>query len=610
MTQHITNKLPKRQEIDAQYTWKLEDIYANNAEWENDFSKIKALIPEIAQYKDKLGDSALKLLEALKLSDQLSSLTEKIFVYARMRRDEDNTNPVYQALTDRAKSLSVQVSGALSFIIPEMISIPEKQLELFLDNEPNLKVYRHYINEITRQKKHVLSQNEEELLAASGEISGTAKDIFTMLNNADIKFPMIKNDKGEEVELTKGNFIHYMESSDRRVREDAFHALYSSYIKQKNTLAASLNGNVKKNIFYSTVRKYPSALEASLDSDNVSVSVYDNLIDTIHDHLHLLHRYVALRKNVLQVDQLHMYDLYTPLVKEMNKHVFYKDALDITLKALQPLGEDYINALKMGYDHRWIDVYENEGKTGGAYSWGAYTTHPYVLLNYQGTLNDVFTLAHEMGHALHSYYTNKYQPYIYSQYKIFVAEVASTVNESLLMQYLLSNTDNADEKAYLINHYLDEFRGTVFRQVMFAEFEKIIHQKSESGEALTPQLLCEVYRQLNIKYFGDNIVIDTDIDMEWSRIPHFYNSFYVYKYATGFSAATSLSRQILEEGQPAVDRYLQFLSSGDSDYPIEILKKAGVDLSTSQPIVDALKVFEEMLNEMEKLIINPIDKVL
>jgi oligoendopeptidase F len=603
MIENKNNKLPKRKEIEQQYKWKLEDIYASNDEWEKDFVKVKELIPQMAQYKDKLADSSTTLLQALKLSDELSSLTERVFVYARMRRDEDNTNATYQALADRAKSLSIEVSGALSFITPEIISIPEQKLQEFLNKEPELEVYNHYINEILRQKKHVLSSNEEALLAATGEIAGAARDIFTMLNNADIKFPNIKNEKDEEVELTKGNFIHYMESGDRRVRQDAFKALYSSYIKQKNTLAASLNANVKKNIFYSRARKYPSALEASLDPDNVPKSVYDNLINTIHNHLHLMHRYVALRKKVLQLEELHMYDLYTPLVKEMNKHIYYKEALEIVEKALQPLGDDYIKALKMGFNEGWIDVYENEGKTGGAYSWGAYTTHPYVLLNYQGTMKDVFTLAHEMGHALHSYYTNKHQPYIYSQYKIFVAEVASTVNESLLMHHLLKNTKDQNEKAYLINHYLDEFRGTVFRQVMFAEFEKIIHEKAENDEALTPQLLSEIYHYLNVQYFGDQMFVDSEIDMEWSRIPHFYNSFYVYKYATGFAAATSLSRQILEEGQPAVDRYIGFLSSGDSDYPIEILRKAGVDLSTPQPIVDALKVFEEMLDQIEKLLL-------
>lgn len=602
MTTLKIQKLPKREEIEQQYKWKLEDIYPSNEEWEKDFNKIKDLIPRIAQYQGKLGESSSTLLQIFKLSEQLQNLMEKVFVYARMRRDENNASTTYQALTDRAKSLSVQLASAVSYMTPEIISIPEQKLQDFLTQEPGLRIYRHFLDEILRQKEHILSDKEEQLLSMSGEISSAAADIFTMLNNADIKFPDIKNEKGQEVELTKGNYIHFMESSDRRVRKDAFEALYSTYNKQKNTLAASLNANVKKNIFYARVRKYPSALEASLFSDNVPKEVYTNLIDTVHKHLPLMHRYIALRKKALQLDELHMYDLYTPLVKEMNKKIKYEEALKIVEKALQPMGKDYVDNLKTGFTSGWIDVYENQGKTGGAYSWGTYSVHPFVLLNYQGTIKDVFTLAHEMGHALHSYYTNKTQPYVYSHYRIFVAEVASTVNESLLMQHMLENTKDSNEKAYLLNHYLDEFRGTVFRQVMFAEFEKIIHEKVEGGEALTPQLLCEIYHDLNAKYFGNEVIIDSEIDMEWSRIPHFYRSFYVYKYATGFSAATSLSKQILEEGQPAVEQYTNFLKAGDSDYPIEILKRAGVDLSTPQPIVDALKVFEKTLGDLEALL--------
>ncbi len=602
MTEKNQNGLPNREDIDLQYKWQLEDIYESNDEWEKDFVRIKELTPVISEYKDRLGESSETLLKVFKLNDELESIIEKVFVYARMRRDEDNTNTTYQALTDRAKSLAVEVSSALSYITPEILSIPEQDLKRFMHEQKELQKYAHFLDELLRQKKHILSKSEEQLLAMSGDISGTARDIFTMLNNADIKFPTIQDEDGNEIEVTKGNYIHFMESSDRRVRKDAFEALYSTYHKQRNTIATALNANVKKNIFYSKVRKYPSVLESSLYADNVPKSVYDNLIDTVHTHLPLMYRYVALRKKVLKLDELHMYDLYTPLVQEMNKKIAYNDALDQVEKALHPMGKDYTDALKTGFESRWIDVYENKGKTGGAYSWGSYLTHPYVLLNYQGTIKDVFTLAHEMGHALHSYYTNKTQPYIYSQYRIFVAEVASTVNESLLMQYLLNNTNNPTEKAYLLNHYLDEFRGTIFRQVMFAEFEKIIHEKAEMGEALTPDKFSQIYHDLNVTYFGSDMVIDSEIDMEWARIPHFYNSFYVYKYATGFSAATSLSKQILEEGQPAVDRYLSFLSGGDSDYPIELLKKAGVDLSTSQPIVDALKVFEELLDELEKLL--------
>lgn len=458
------------------------------------------------------------------------------------------------------------------------------------------------IKENLRQKEHILSEKEEQILAMSAEISDIGGDVFTMFNNADIKFPYIKDEEGEEIEVTKGRYIAFLESKDRRVRKDAFEAVYSSYKKMKNTLAASLTGNVKKNRFYSLVRKYPSALEASLDNDNIPVDVYTTLIDTVNKNLPLLDRYLKLRKKVLKLDELHMYDLYVPMVEEFDKKIPYEEARTIVAEALKPLGEEYIGYLQKGMNSAWIDVYENEGKTSGAYAWGAYKTHPYVLLNYQNKINDVFTLAHEMGHALHSYYTNMTQPYVYSEYKIFVAEVASTVNESLLMRYLLPRASSKQEKAYLLNHYLEEFRGTVFRQVMFAEFEKIIHEKVEQGEALNAQELSNIYYGLNKKYFGEAVTVDEDIAMEWSRIPHFYSSFYVYKYATGFSSATAIAEKILTEGRPAVDKYLEFLKSGGSNYPLELLKIAGVDLSTPQPIQDALNVFEKTLDELEELL--------
>ncbi|HHW49016.1 MAG TPA: oligoendopeptidase F [Clostridiaceae bacterium] len=594
--------LPKREDIDPKYKWKLEDIYDSLDKWEEDFKKVRLLKEKIVEFAGKLGQSDDILLDCLKLRDELFSLNDKLFVYARMKRDEDNANAVYQELTDRATALTTEVFAAASFIVPEIISIPEETLYSFIDNNKELQIYRHFINENLRQKKHILSQREEEILALSAEVGNAASDIFTMFNNADIKFPYIKDENGEEVELTKGRYIKFLESKDRRVRKDAFHALYSTYEKHKNTLASMLNSNVKANRFYSTVRKYGSCLEASLDSDNISTDVYDSLIDTVHKNLGLLHRYVKLRKKALKLDELHMYDLYVPIVDEPKKHIYYEEAVELVMKGLSPLGDEYGKNLDNAFKSGWIDVFENQGKTSGAYSWGAYTTHPYVLLNYQGTINDVFTIAHEMGHAMHSFYTNKTQPYIYSEYKIFVAEVASTVNEALLMKYMLGNTDNKTEKAYLLNHYLESFRGTLFRQVMFAEFEKIIHEKAEAGQAITCQTLCDIYHQLNKKYFGDEIVIDRDIDMEWSRIPHFYSSFYVYKYATGFSAAVSISQQILSEGRPAVERYIDFLKSGGSDYPLELLKKAGVDLSTPKPVEDAMVVFKETLDEMEKLI--------
>jgi len=602
MTENKNHKLPKRNEIDSKDKWKLEDIYEKNELWEEDFKKVQGLSEEISKFKGQLVKSADVLSECFKKCDELLSFNDKVYVYARMRRDENNAEPVYQAMTDRASALATNVYATVSYIVPEIISIPEETIYSYLESKEELKIYKQYIKEILRQKQHILSEREEELLALSSEIASASHDIFTMFNNADIKFPSIKDEDGEEVEVTKGRFIKFMESKDRRVRQDAFHAMYSSYKKNNNTLATMLVSNIKKNKFYATARNYGSSLEMSLDSDNIEVKVYDNLIETINKNLGLLHRYAKLRKKTLKLDELHMYDLYVPIVEQPKKNISYENALNMVESGLSSMGEEYLGYLKQGINSGWIDVYENEGKTSGAYSWGTFLTHPYVLLNYQGTINDVFTIAHEMGHALHSFYTIKTQPYIYSEYKIFVAEVASTVNESLLMQYLLKTTEDKSERAYLLNHYLEEFRGTVFRQVMFAEFEKITHAKLEQGEALTSQALYKIYHDLNAKYYGNDVIIDEDIDVEWARIPHFYSSFYVYKYSTGFSAATSLSRQILNEGKPAVDRYINFLKSGGSDYPLELLKKAGVDLSTPKPVEDALKVFEEILTELESLI--------
>ena len=594
--------LPKRDEIDDKFKWSLSDIYPNVESWEADFKKVKELSTQMSFFQGKLSQSSGTLLDCFKRSDELLSLNDKVYVYARMKRDENNANSIFQALTDRASSLATEVFAAISFIVPEMLSIPEDKLMGFVNENADLKVYLFSIKESLRQKEHILSEKEEELLALSLEATDTAGDVFTMYNNADIKFPYIKNEEGEEVEVTKGRYVSFLESKDRRVREDAFKAVYSTYSKMKNTLATTLTGNVKRNKFYATVRKYPSCLAASLDNDNISTEVYHNLIETVGKNLHLLDRYLKLRKKVLKLPELHMYDLYVPIVEEFDKKIPYEEAKSMVIEGLKPLGEEYSTYLKKGLESGWIDVYENEGKTSGAYAWGSYKTHPYVLLNYQDTINDVFTLAHEMGHALHSYYTNMTQPYVYSEYKIFVAEVASTVNESLLMRYLLPRAQSKAEKAYLLNHYLEEFRGTMFRQVMFAEFEKNIHQNIEQGEALNADQLCDIYYKLNEKFFGETVSVDKDIEMEWSRIPHFYSSFYVYKYATGFSAATAIAKSILSEGQSAVDRYMQFLKSGGSNYPLELLKLAGVDLSTPKPVQDALDVFKETLDELEALL--------
>lgn len=597
----MTGRIKKREEIDNNYKWKLEDIYADEQKFEQDFVKVQELIKEENNYKGSLSKSAGDFLKALQWSEELERKNEKLYVYSRMRRDEDNSNHHYQAMFDRVQSLSVQAGGATSFLVPEILSISEEQIMKFMQDK-DLAVYKHYIEELLRQKEHILSQAEERLLAMTADISTASSNIFGMMNNADIKFPVIKDENGQDIEVTKGRYGSLMESPERRVRHDAFKALYESYGKLKNTIGATFSSSVKKDIFYSRVRKYNSALEGSLDGDNVSVEVYNNLIASVHANMDYMYRYMKLRKKLLGLDELHMYDIYTPLVKEFKMEVPYEQGWEIVLDGLQPLGQEYISLLKQGMNGGWIDVYENEGKTSGAYSWGSYETHPYVLLNYDNKLDDVFTVAHEMGHSLHTYYSNKNQPFVYGQYTIFVAEVASTVNESLLIDYLIKNSSNPEEKKYLINHYLEEFRGTVYRQTMFAEFEKIVHEKAEQGEALTPELLNKIYRELNSLYYGPDVVLDPEIDIEWARIPHFYSAFYVYKYATGFSAATALKQQILDEGQPAVDRYINFLKGGSSDYPINLLKKAGVDLSTPEPVEDALNYFGKLVEEMESLV--------
>lgn len=593
-----TAQLPKRSEVSKEHQWKLEDMFPSRDAWNKEYEEVKQLLKEMPRFQGKLNDAAT-LKACFEKEDELSYHAERLYVYANMRHHQDMADPTYQALSDKSKKLSVEVGEATSFVTPEILALSEEKLKQFIA-DPQLAPYKHTLEEMLRQKPHILSKEEEALLAQVGNIAQAPSNIFGMINNADLKFPKVKNDKGEEVELTHGRYIQFLESRNREVRENAFKAVYSTYAKQKNTLAATLNANVTKNIFYAKARKYPSALEGSLFGDNIPKEVYTNLIDTIHEHLPLLHRYMALRKKLLNVDELHMYDLFTPLVDEFDMDITYDEAQKTIQEALKPLGDDYEEVLRAGFTDGWIDVYENEGKRSGAYSWGAYGTHPYVLLNHKDNLNSMFTLAHEMGHALHSYYSDKEQPYRDAQYTIFLAEVASTLNESLLMDYLLKRTNDPKEKMYLLTYYADQFRTTVFRQTMFAEFELIIHEKSEAGESLTPQLLSEIYYELNQKYHGGGMVVDQDIEMEWARIPHFYTSFYVYKYATGFSAATSFAQQILDEGQPAVDRYLGFLKSGGSDFSINILKKAGVDMSTPDPIRQAMSVFEELIEEMEQ----------
>lgn len=601
MTQPNAVTLPTRDEIDDRYKWKLEDLYPTDDVWEEEFAAVRRLVEQFPRFRGQVIASADQLLEAIQAYEEIHRRLEKLYVYARMRSDEDQSVAKYQAMADRAQGLHVQAESAMAFFVPEILNLDETRLEQFFQERPELRLYNFFLQEILRQKPYRRSPEEEEIIAMAGELAQAPANIFSVLNNVEIRFPTIKDEQGREVELSHGRYITLMESQDRRVRRDAFYAMYDTYHKFRHTLAASLNAGVKKEIFFARVRRFSSALEAALYPDHVPVDVYHTLIDTIHQHLPLLHRYMAMRKKLLGLDELHMYDLYVPLVGDVEMKIPYETALEMVKEGLQPLGEDYRRVLEEAFQGGWIDVFENRGKRSGAYSWGAYGTHPYVLLNYQENLDNVFTIAHEMGHALHSYYSDRDQPYIYAQYTIFVAEVASTLNEALLMDHLLKTTTDPKRKLYLLNYYLEQFRGTVFRQVKFAEFEKIIHEKAEAGEALTADVLCDVYLNLNKQYYGPAMVVDEPIAMEWARIPHFYSNFYVYKYATGFSAAQAIARHILTEGEPAVNRYLSFLKSGGSDTPINLLKKAGVDMTKPEPVREAMQTFKKLLDELEEL---------
>ncbi len=594
-------KLPKRNEVEKQFTWAIEDLYATDDQWQKEYDELKALLPKLAEYQGRLAKSGEILLSFLKLSDEIGRLLERVYVYANQKYHEDTANAVYQDLSNKANMLSVQVNSAMAFATPEILSIPEEVLVQFKVENEELKLYDFHLKDILRQKPHVLSAEMESLLADAGEIAEAADSIFSMFNNADIKFPEIRDENGELVRITHGRYGQLLESNDRRVRKEAFEGVYSTFGSFKNTLAAAFSANVKQESFFAKTRKYESTLEKALDGTNIPVEVYQNLISAVHDNMELMHRYVTLRKKLLNLPELHMYDLYTPLVQDIKMELPFEEAKELVAKGLEPLGMEYRRILEEGYQSRWIDIYENENKRSGAYSWGAYGTHPFVLLNYNETLNNVFTLAHEMGHAIHSYLSDRTQPYVYAGYKIFVAEVASTCNEALLIDYMLKNTEDKKQKAYLINHFLEKFKGTLFRQTMFAEFEMITHRMVEQGESLTADALCKIYHDLNVEYFGPDIVIDPEIDMEWARIPHFYTAFYVYQYATGYSAAIALSRRILKEGKPAVEDYIRFLSSGSSNYPIELLKAAGVDMSTKEPVNQALALFKELLDQMEEL---------
>ncbi len=580
----------KREEISSKYKWKLTDLYSDNHLWEKDFLRLKDEIETLSNFAGTLQDGE-KLCKVLSCADVMEERAVKLFAYARMRRDEDNTVDAYQEMTQRITALLTELGAASAFLCPEIVAIGEKTVFTWCDENEKLAEYRQFFHNIFREAKHTLSNREEEILALAGQVTDAGGDVFDMYNNADIRFDVISDASGNKVKLTHGNYSVFLEDEDRSVRKAAFDAMYRPYTEHQNTLAATLASNVKKNCFYATVRRYDSAREMALSEDAISTDVYDNLITTVDENLPKLHEYLRLRKEILGVDELHMYDLYTPLVQSVQRTYTFEEACDLVYRAVEPLGEQYQSDLKTAFENGWIDVMENEGKTPGAYSWGSNSEHPFVLLNFHGTLDDVFTLAHEMGHAMHSFYTNQTQPSVYKNYKIFVAEVASTVNEALLMEYLLKIEQDPTMRAYLLNHKLEACRTTLYRQTMFAEFERGIHKQFESGGGITAQWLMDYYRGLNEKYFAPVCCVDDAIAMEWARIPHFYSDFYVYQYATGYSAAQALCHAILTEGEPAVNRYLAFLAAGNSDYPLNILKNAGVDLEKPQPIQDALDGF-------------------
>ncbi len=591
----------KRSEIDPHSLWKIEDIYASDTAWEADFKRLSELLPELPRLKEGFADSAKNLFSALKKIESAQMLGEKLFVYAKMRRDEDNANSTYQAMTDRAMTQHVQMSSMLSFVSPELLKKAPDTLRGFLAEHSGLKhEYTYMIEDLIRNKPHVLSEGEEKLLSMSTEFAGGAQQVFTMLNNADMKFGTIDDD-GEQKELSHASYIGFMQSDNRTTRRNAYEAMYSAYKANINTIAAAYATSVKKDIFYASARGYGSALERALFSDNVPVALYDNLIKAVHDNLSTMYAYIDLRKKVLGIDDIGMHDVYAPLVPGVQGDYPFEKAKAMVKSALSPLGDDYAKLLDQALNDGWIDVYENEGKLSGAYSWGTYAVHPYVLLNHDNRLDSVYTLAHELGHAMHSWYSNHAQTFSNAGYTIFVAEVASTVNEILLTKYLLANETDTDQRKYILNHYIDQFKGTVVRQTMFAEFEKISHAMQESGEPLTAESLSVKYRALNQLYFGDAVDSDDFIAYEWARIPHFYRAFYVYQYATGFSCAITIAANILKNGETAVKAYKDFLKSGGSAYPLEELKIAGVDLISGEPVAVCMQEFKNALTELSSL---------
>lgn len=588
-----------RTSIEDKFKWNIDTMYQSNESIKDDIDKVNSIIEELKSYKGKISSSKENLYKVLSNSEKASRILQNLYVYTHMKQHEDTRNNENQARATKAEMLSTELSMATSYIVPEIIAMDENKLKEYLEDE-KLSFYKKYVDEILRDKPHTLTEKEEEILAAVSDLSTVPENVYEMFSFADLKFPEIKGEDGKDIRITHGNYSTFLKSKDSRVRKDAFEAVYSTYEDYKNTFASTLYGGIKSEIFYSNMRNYKSAIESSLFQDDISVDVYYNLISAVDENLDTLNRYVDIRKKYLNIDEMHMYDLYVPITSNFDMKITYEEAQDIILKALKPLGEEYLSIVKRAFNERWIDVYENEGKQGGAYSWGSYDSSPYILMSYKDDLNSLFTLIHELGHSMHSYYSKHNQEYLYSSYKIFVAEVASTLNELLLVNYLLENSSSKEERIYLLNYYLEQFRTTVYRQTMFAEFEKITHERVEAGEPLTAKEFTDIYYDLNKKYYGKSCIVDEEIGLEWARIPHFYSNFYVYKYATGFSAASALSEKILNEGKSAVEKYIEFLKSGGSDYPLNQLRAAGVDMEKKESIEKALNVFKELVEELER----------
>lgn len=593
-------QIRKRAEQLVEDTWNLEAIYASNEEWKTDASRLEKLLEDFKGYQGHVKDGADQLLEILEAYCKMTELFEKLFVYAHMHFDEDMGNSFYQRLNGEARAMMPKYDSAISWLQPELLELSQETLERYFRENEKLQLYRIWLNDQLRKKAHTLNTDQERMLALAGEMGNAPYQIYSIFENADLTFGTVEGEQGEQLPLTSETFVRLQENRNRRIRKDAFCQFYGVYQQFGNTIAALFDANVRQAMFFARERHYSSNRAFYLDDAQIPEQVYDNLIDTVHKNLPVMHRYAALRKKMLGVEELHMYDVYAPMVSDVDKKFTFEEAKAVVKEGLKPLGEDYLEILQEGFDNRWIDIYENTGKRGGAYSSGSYATYPYVLLNFQGNLNHVFTLAHEMGHSIHSYYTRKNQPFVYGDYKIFVAEVASTCNEALLIHSLLEKTTDKQERKYLINYFLEQFKSTLYRQTMFAEFEKITHGKVEAGESLNAETLCEIYLNLNKAYFGDAMVSDPEIAWEWARIPHFYTPFYVYQYATGFSAAIAIAEKIRNQEPGAVENYKKFLSGGSSMTPIELLKLCGVDMESPQPIQDALDVFAQYLGYMEE----------